>query len=193
MTVRSQSAYAVLSLVTLGWSMANILSCICRTKECSDLDVMSSAKAASSPADDVLALLPFESPLGPGLGGSGRSTLSASHPSSLSLSWSAAAGLGPAPPLPEAAFTLCSHIDKEMKGYKVESRYRLTCIYIENTNNNKIKNVGPVLLIQWTLVITSSLGPENFACYNETLLYQGYKNSTIEEIWNCGTTKITFL
>ena len=37
-----------------------------------------------------------------------------------------------------------------------------------------------VFIIQWTLVIRSSLGPEKFACSNETLLYQGYKNNTIQ-------------
>ena len=35
-------------------------------------------------------------------------------------------------------------------------------------------------MLRWTLVITSSLGPEKFACYNETLLYQGYKNNPIQ-------------
>ena len=33
---------------------------------------------------------------------------------------------------------------------------------------------------QWTLIIASSLGQEKFACYNETLLYKGYKNNTIQ-------------
>ena len=35
-------------------------------------------------------------------------------------------------------------------------------------------------LVQWTLVITRSSGPEKYACYNETLLYQGYKNNKIQ-------------
>ena len=42
-------------------------------------------------------------------------------------------------------------------------------------------------LIQWTLVITRSLGPEKYACYNETLLYQSYRNNTIQgefTIWD---------
>ena len=42
--------------------------------------------------------------------------------------------------------------------------------------------------VQWTLIITSSLGPEKFAGCNETLLYQGYKNNTIQrkfEIRDC--------
>ena len=32
-------------------------------------------------------------------------------------------------------------------------------------------------VLQWTLIITSSLEPEKFACYNDTLLYQGWKNN----------------
>ena len=43
-------------------------------------------------------------------------------------------------------------------------------------------------MTQWTLGTTSSLGPEKFACYNKTLLYQGYKNNTIKrqsEIREC--------
>ena len=36
-----------------------------------------------------------------------------------------------------------------------------------------------LLHVQWILVITSSLGPENFACYNENLSCQGYKNNKI--------------
>ena len=43
---------------------------------------------------------------------------------------------------------------------------------------DKRKQVKKV--IQRTLNITSSLGPANFACYSETLLYQGYKNNTIQ-------------
>ena len=44
-----------------------------------------------------------------------------------------------------------------------------------------------IAVIQWTLVITNYLGPEKLLCYIETLLYQGYKNNTIQrkfEIWD---------
>ena len=36
--------------------------------------------------------------------------------------------------------------------------------------------------VQSTLIITSFLGLEKFACYNKTLLYQDYKNNTIQRI-----------
>ena len=36
------------------------------------------------------------------------------------------------------------------------------------------------LIVQWTHVIMSSLGPEKFPCYNKTLLYQDYKNNKIQ-------------
>ena len=34
-------------------------------------------------------------------------------------------------------------------------------------------------MVQWILVMTSSLEPEKFACFSKTLLYQGYKNNAI--------------
>ena len=35
--------------------------------------------------------------------------------------------------------------------------------------------------LQWTLFVASSSGlVREFACYNETLLYQGYKNNTTQ-------------
>ena len=49
--------------------------------------------------------------------------------------------------------------------------------------------------VQWNLVIKYNklLGPEKFACYNETLLYQGYENDTIWGNLKLGTPKITLL
>ena len=39
--------------------------------------------------------------------------------------------------------------------------------------------------IRWTLVITRSLGPEEYASCNEVMFNQGYKNKTEENtIWD---------
>ena len=49
------------------------------------------------------------------------------------------------------------------------------------------------LFIQWTLVITNSLGPVKLLCYIKILLYPGCKTIKYKEIWNFGTKKITLL
>ena len=47
--------------------------------------------------------------------------------------------------------------------------------------------------VQWTLIITSSLGPEKVACYSETLLYQGYNKIQYRGNMKLGTAKMTLL
>ena len=42
-------------------------------------------------------------------------------------------------------------------------------------------------MVQWTLIITRSSGPEKYACCYETFLYEGYKNNTMQReftIWD---------
>ena len=48
-------------------------------------------------------------------------------------------------------------------------------------------------IIQRTLIITSSLGPEKFACYNKTFLYQDTKTIQYRKKLKLGTAKITLL
>ena len=49
------------------------------------------------------------------------------------------------------------------------------------------------LEVQWTLVITNSLGPVKLLCYIKILLYTGCKNKNKTKKLNFGTKKITLL
>ena len=49
------------------------------------------------------------------------------------------------------------------------------------------------VFIQWTLVITNSLGPVKLLCYIKKKLYPGCKTIKYKEMLNFGTKKITLL
>ena len=49
------------------------------------------------------------------------------------------------------------------------------------------------VFIQWTLIITNSLGPVKLLCYIKKKLYPGCKTIKYKEILNFGTNKFTLL
>ena len=69
------------------------------------------------------------------------------------------------------------------------AHYSIFCLLLEAPRHGRCHalEIEFIWSIQWTLVITRSLGPEKYARYNETLLYQSYKNNTIQRkftIWD---------
>ena len=67
-------------------------------------------------------------------------------------------------------------------GLKINHRFQI----------NLLCDFGAQVLVQWTLIVTSSL--EKVTCYDKTLLYQGYKNNMqYKENLTLGTAIITLL
>ena len=57
----------------------------------------------------------------------------------------------------------------------------------------KIGKKGRIIINQWTLVITNSLGPVKLLCYIKILLYPVAKTIKYKEILNYGTKKNYFV
>ena len=61
------------------------------------------------------------------------------------------------------------------------------CIGEKKRMSKTFYNIFTFILIQWTLIITNSLGPVKLLCYVEMLLYPGCKNNKIQrnvELWD---------